>query len=88
MTEQDLGRDPRTGKRLKREPTGDAAQNLHHVPAIHPLESARDYSRPHTIPADEYEDTTGQSHENAVTEWQLNEARRKQEQADLDRVDD
>lgn len=88
MTEQDLGRDPRTGKKLKRPPTGDAAQNLNHTPATHPLDTARDYSRPHTIPAEEYEETTGQSHEEAVTNWQLEQAKRKAAEEEANRVDD
>jgi len=86
--EQDTGRDPRTGKKLKREPSGDAAQNLHHTPSPHPLHTARDYSRPHTIPPDEFEETTGQDHEEACTNWQLLEDKRKAEQAALDRVDE
>lgn len=81
MTEQDLGRDPRTGRRIKRPPSGDAAQNLNHTPATHPQQTARDYSRPHTIPAEEFEEDTGRNHEAAVTDWQLNEDSRKAAEA-------
>lgn len=77
MTEQDLGRDPVTGKKIKRPPSGDAAQNLHHTPAIHPLESARDYSKPHTIPKEEWEETSEMSHEDAIAAWRANEDKRK-----------
>jgi hypothetical protein len=76
MTEQDLGIDPKTGKRRPRVPTGDAAQNLKHVPSPHPLTTARDFSRPHTIPADEFEDVTGLSHDDAVREFKANEDKR------------
>jgi hypothetical protein len=86
MGEQDLGRDPKTGKKLPRKITGDAAQNLNHVPSSHPPLTTRDYSRPHTIPAEEYEESTGRSHADDCAAWQMNEDKRiaDEKRADAD----
>ena len=85
--EQDLGIDPKTGKKRPRVPSGDAAQNLHHTPAVHPLTSARDFSRPHTIPADEYDEATGRNHGDDVAAFKGNEDQRKADAAALEAND-
>jgi hypothetical protein len=82
MTEQDLGIDPKTGKRKPKVPSGDAAQNLNYTRHTDPAETARDYSRPRTIPKEEFEETTGKSWDDAVAEFDANEAKRKQEEKD------
>ena len=88
MTEQDLGRDPKTGKRIKRPPSGDAAQNLNYIPATHPAETAMDHSRPHTIPPEQWEEDHGTDHDSAVADWKVQEAKRKADEAALDAADE
>lgn len=80
MTEQVLPYDPVTKKRRPPVPGSDAAQNDHHVPTVHPLVSARDFSRPHTIDPEEYEQATGRPHADDLAAWKMNEEQRKREE--------
>lgn len=73
MTEQVL--------RKRGDPTADSKQNDGYVRHTDPAETSRDFSKPLTIPADEYEEATGESHEEAVTTWRANEAARKAKEA-------
>lgn len=82
MTEQDLGIDPKTGKKKPPKPGSDARQNENYTRHTDIAENARDYSRPHTIPPDEYEAVTGQPHAEAVAEYQQNERKRQQDEKD------
>jgi hypothetical protein len=76
MAEQDLRRDPATGFYLSDRRSADAHQNDNYTRHVDPHLTVRDYSRPQTIPADEFEETTGQRHDHAVTEWEQNERAR------------
>lgn len=73
--EQDLRIDPDTGFPFSDRRSVDGKQNLHYKRHSDPQETTRDYSRPHTIPREEFEAVTGRDHEEAVAEW-------KQQQAD------
>lgn len=80
--EQDLRRDPETGLRMSDPANKDAKQNVHYKRHTDPQETSRDYSRPFTIPADEFEQTTGVDHSDAVAEFKANEATRVREAAE------
>ena len=82
MGEQVLEYDPVTKKRRPPQPGSDALQNVGYVRHTDPAETARDFTRPHTIPADEYEAATGKDHAAACMEWDTAEAKRKQEERD------
>jgi hypothetical protein len=80
MGEQDLRIDPSTGFPFSDRRSQDAKQNLHYTRHTDPAETARDFSRPHTIPPAEYEAVTGVTHSKAVAEWEANqELAREQE---------
>jgi hypothetical protein len=74
--EQDLRIDPETGFPFSDRRSIDGRQNKNYTPHTDPQETARDYSRPHTIPAEEYEASTGRNHSEAVREWERNESDR------------
>ena len=59
MPEQDLTIDPKTGKMRSAYGANDGHQNDNYTPASDPRETARDFSRPHTIPPEEYKAVTG-----------------------------
>lgn len=81
MGEQDLRIDPETGFPFSDRRSRDAKQNLHYTRHAEPAEMARDFSRPHTIPAHEYEAVTSKNHEQACAEYDANqEAARKAEE--------
>jgi hypothetical protein len=84
--EQDLRIDPETGLRMSDPANKDAKQNLHYVRHTDPSETVRDYSRPQTIPADEYEAATGKDHGEAVAEWRRNEDNRIRQEAEAARA--
>ena len=88
MTEQDLGRDPKTGKKLKRKPSGDAAQNDHYTSTSDHHLAAPDHSRPHTIPKEQWEEDHGTDHDQAIADWQVQEAKRKADEAALNVADE
>jgi hypothetical protein len=75
--EQDLTRDPVTGFHRSDPRHKDAHQNDNYVRHTDPAETTRDYSRPHTIPADEFEAATGQRHGEALAEYEKNERDRE-----------
>jgi len=77
--EQDLRRDPVTGWALSDPRFKDAHQNDHYVRHSDPAETSRDYSRPHTIPAEEFEASTGRNHGDAVAEFEKHEQDRADE---------
>ena len=81
MGEQDLRIDPETGFPFSDRRSADAKQNKNYVRHSDPQETARDFSRPQTIPADEYEAATGRNHADAVREYEKNEEDRKAEEA-------
>ena len=76
MTEQVLPYDPVTFKRRPPAPGTDATQNDAYKRATDPAETARDFSRPHTIPKYEYEGVTGRDHAKDCAEWQAREDKR------------
>ena len=57
--EQDTSIDPQTGKMRSAYGANDGHQNDHYVRHTDPRETARDFSRPETIPPDEYRAVTG-----------------------------
>lgn len=71
--EQDLRIDPDTGFPYSDRRSRDAKQNLHYVRHTDPAETTRDFSRPHTIPADEFEAVTGRNHADAIREYEHNQ---------------
>jgi hypothetical protein len=81
MGEQDLRIDPDTGFPYSDRRSRDAKQNLNYTRHTDPAETARDFSRPHTIPALEYFSVTGHDHGEAMTEYANNQdaARREEE---------
>jgi hypothetical protein len=83
MGEQDLRIDPDTGFPYSDRRSRDAKQNLHYVRHTDPAETSRDFSRPHTIPPEEYFIATGRDHGEAVAEYkaQQEQARRQAEGA-------
>jgi hypothetical protein len=58
---------------------GDALQNEHYVPPTHPLDTSRDYSRPHTMSKEDFEEGTGRSHADACAEFDKNEFERERD---------
>lgn len=68
--EQDLRIDPETGFPFSDRRSADGKQNKNYVRHTEPAETARDFSRPHTIPAEEYEKATGRRHDEAVREYE------------------
>lgn len=81
MPEQDLRRDPITGFYLSDPRANDAHQNDHYVRHSEPAETSRDYSRPHTIPREEFEAATGRDYDEAIAEYEKNEQDRQEQQA-------
>ncbi len=79
--EQDLRIDPVTGLRMSDPRNQDAKQNLNYERHTDLADTARDFSRPHTIPKDEYEAATGLSHADACAAWRHNEDERKRGEA-------
>lgn len=79
--EQDLRIDPVTGLRMSDPANKDAKQNLDYVRHTDLAETARDFSRPHTIPAEEYEAATGLDHSDALAAYRHNEDERKRNEA-------
>lgn len=73
MGEQDTRINPATGFMYSDRRHVDAQQNANYTRHTNPQETARDYSRPHTIPKEEFEAATGRNHEEAVREWEKNE---------------
>lgn len=76
MGEQDTRINPDTGFMYSDRRHVDAQQNTKYTRHSDPQETTRDYSRPHTIPKDEFEAATGRNHEEAVREWEKNESDR------------
>lgn len=66
--EQDLRKDPISGFHVSDPRHKDAHQNDKYERHTDPAETARDFSRPHTIDADEYEAVTGLAHPSNVVE--------------------
>jgi len=60
--EQDLRIDPETGFAFSDRRSADAKQNKNYTRHTDPADTARDYSRPSTIPIEEYEAVTGEKH--------------------------
>jgi hypothetical protein len=83
MGEQDTRIDPETGFPFSDRRSRDAKQNTGYVRHTDPAETARDFSRPHTIPKEEFEAVTGRDHGEAVDEWKDNQvqARRAADEA-------
>lgn len=79
--EQDTRINPETGFMYSDRRHIDAQQNKNYVRHTDPAETSRDYSRPHTIPKDEYEAATGRSHDEAVREYEANEQKRQADEA-------
>jgi len=79
--EQDLRIDPLTGFRLSDPRNNDAKQNLNYVRHTDRRETSRDYSRPHTIPREEYEAATGRNHDEAIREYEHNQESAAEEAA-------
>jgi hypothetical protein len=79
--EQDLRIDPETGFTFSDRRSVDAKQNLNYKRFSDPQATTRDFSRPHTIPADEFEAATGKRHSDAVAEWEKNEKDREESEA-------
>jgi hypothetical protein len=73
MGEQDLRIDPETGFPRSDRRSQDAKQNKHYVRHADPHEVARDFSRPRTIPREEYEAATGRNHEKDCAEFDANQ---------------
>lgn len=70
MGEQDLRIDPETGFPYSDRRSRDAKQNKGYVRHTNPADTARDFSRPHTIPAEEFEAATGQNHAQALRDYE------------------
>jgi hypothetical protein len=79
--EQDLRIDPDTGFPFSDRRARDAHQNDNYERHTDPQETSRDYSRPHTIPREEFEAVTGRRHDEAIAEWEKNEADREANEA-------
>ena len=79
--EQDTSIDPQTGKMRSAYGANDGHQNDHYARHSDPQATARDYSRPRTIPKDEFEAATGQPWDDAVAAFDHNEAARKAAEA-------
>lgn len=73
MAEQDLRIDPKTGFYFSDPRMKDSHQNDGYIPPSIPAETARDFSRPHTIPAHEFLAATGRDHAEACEEWKSNQ---------------
>jgi hypothetical protein len=86
MGEQDLRIDPETGFPFSDRRSQDAKQNLHYVRHSEPADTARDFSRPHTIPAKEYEASTGRNHAQAVEEYEAQQAESAREAERIQRL--
>lgn len=79
--EQDLRIDPKTGFMFSDRRAVDAHQNDNYTRHTNPADTARDFSRPHTIPKEEFEQATGKSHDEAIREWETNEQTRQDAEA-------
>jgi hypothetical protein len=69
MGEQNIPTDPRTGKPLPAPASADSRQNDGYIPDVAAHLTQRDFSRPHTIPPEEFEAATGRNHTEAVSEY-------------------
>jgi hypothetical protein len=76
--EQDLTVDPKSGFTKSDPRYKDAHQNDNYTRHSDPRETARDFSRPETIPVEEYERVTGQKHPQTIAR---EEAAAKEEKA-------
>lgn len=81
MGEQDLSIDPVTKRRRSERGAADAHQNDNYTRHTEISETSRDYSRPHTIPKQDFEESTGRNHEEACAEFDRNEQARQEQQA-------
>ena len=79
--EQDTRINPATGFMYSDRRNVDGGQNKNYVRHSDPQDTARDYSRPHTIPKEEFEAATGRSHDEAIREWEANEQARQDAEA-------
>jgi hypothetical protein len=79
MGEQDTRIDPKTGFYFSDPRMKDARQNDGYVNPSTPAETARDYSRPHTIPALEFEAATGRDHGEAIEEYKAAQEHNRRE---------
>jgi hypothetical protein len=79
MGEQDLRIDPETGFPFSDRRSQDSKQNKNYVRHSDPAETARDYSRPHTIPKEEFEHATGRNHEQAIEQYHHDQELNRQE---------
>lgn len=79
MGEQDTRIDPKTGFYFSDPRMKDAHQNDGYVNPSIPAETARDYSRPHTIPALEFEAATGKDHSEAIEEYKAAQEQHRRE---------
>lgn len=84
--EQDLRIDPETGFPFSDRRSQDAKQNKHYTRHTDPQETARDFSRPHTIPRDEFEAVTGVQHADAIREYEANQEASAEEAARVERA--
>lgn len=57
----------------------DSHQNDGYLPPTHPLDTSRDYSRPHSMTAEDFEAGTGRNHQAACDEYDKNEFERKRD---------
>lgn len=80
MGEQDTRINPKTGFMFSDRRHVDAQQNDNYVRHSDPQETTRDFSRPHTIPREEFEAATGRNHGEAVAEYEKNENDRLREE--------
>jgi hypothetical protein len=71
--EQDLRIDPETGFYFSDRRSADAKQNKGYTRHTDIAETTRDWSRPHTIPADEFKAATGRDVAEAAQEYEKNQ---------------
>lgn len=81
MGEQDTRIDPKTGFYFSDPRMKDSHQNDTYVRHSDPAETARDFSRPHTIPKEEFEAATGRDHDEAVGEYKAAQEHNRREAA-------
>ncbi len=86
MGEQDLRIDPETGFPFSDRRSRDAKQNKNYTRHSDPAETARDFSRPHTIPPEEFEHVTGLDHGEAVVEYKANQESARRAAEEIERA--